>query len=247
MNMHLKLKAANRVSLITVYDNYLHNSDLETGWGFACVVKVDDNTILFDTGGDGRILLKNMEKSGIGPSEVDTVVLSHIHGDHTGGIVEFLQRNSDVTVWIPLSFPDSFQKVVMQMGAQKVNVYAPVPICQSVSTTGELGSWLREQAMVVNTSRGLVVVTGCAHPGIVDVVRSAKVKTGEDVYLVIGGFHLGGAIDSEIISIIDSFKRLKVKKAAPCHCSGNLTRKLYAQYYGGDYIENGVGKEIIIE
>jgi 7,8-dihydropterin-6-yl-methyl-4-(beta-D-ribofuranosyl)aminobenzene 5'-phosphate synthase len=63
--------------------------------------------------------------------------------------------------------------------------------------------------------------------------------------LVIGGFHLGGAGDSKLRDIIKSFRELGVKKAAPCHCSGDRTRELFKEEYGEDFIANGVG--MIIE
>jgi 7,8-dihydropterin-6-yl-methyl-4-(beta-D-ribofuranosyl)aminobenzene 5'-phosphate synthase len=128
-----------------------------------------------------------------------------------------------------------------------VDVSGPDTIFPSVFTTGELGTGIKEQALLLRTARGQVVLTGCAHPGIVEMVKAAKIQTGEDIYLVIGGFHLGGASESEVISIINSLKALGVKKAAPCHCSGQRTRELFEQHYGNEYIANGVGKVIVIE
>ncbi|MCK4428210.1 MAG: MBL fold metallo-hydrolase, partial [candidate division Zixibacteria bacterium] len=96
------------------------------------------------------------------------------------------------------------------------------------------------------TEKGLVVITGCAHPGIVEILREAKKITNEDIYLVLGGFHLGGVGDSKLRDIIKSFRELGVKKAAPCHCSGDRTRELFKEEYGDDFIANGVGKIIEI-
>ncbi len=89
--MEPKIKAKN-VTLITIYDNYQYNPKLKTGWGFSCLVKVNGKNILFDTGGNDSILLGNMEKMNIDPNQIDIVVLSHIHGDHTGGLTEFLEK-----------------------------------------------------------------------------------------------------------------------------------------------------------
>lgn len=69
----------------------------------------------------------------------------------------------------------------------------------------------------------------------------------ENVYLVLGGFHLFGASDSELKTIIDDFKKLGVQGVAPCHCSGDKCRGLFKKEYKENFIENGVGKIIKIE
>ncbi len=77
------------VTLISVYDNYQVDKRLKTAWGFATVVKTSQEVLLFDTGGDSEILLSNMKKLGINPASIRKVVISHIHGDHLGGLEGF--------------------------------------------------------------------------------------------------------------------------------------------------------------
>lgn len=235
-----------KVTLITLYDNYQHDPDLKTGWGFSCLVKAGGNNILFDTGADSPTLLDNMKKLEIDPKDINMIVLSHIHGDHTGGLLGILEMNSELTLYLPKSFPNDFKKGVESYKAKVVEVGDPTQISESVSTTGELGTWIKEQSLIVKTSKGLVVITGCAHPGIVDILREVKNITGEDIYLVLGGFHLSGAGDSELNKIVNSFRELGVKKVAPCHCSGDRTRELFKKEYKEDFISNGVGKIIEI-
>jgi 7,8-dihydropterin-6-yl-methyl-4-(beta-D-ribofuranosyl)aminobenzene 5'-phosphate synthase len=88
----------NREFVNILSDNYSCRSDLETGWGFSCLIKGTGKTLLFDTGGSGAKLMRNMGKMGIAPEEVEAVILSHIHADHAGGLEAFLRRNGDVTV-----------------------------------------------------------------------------------------------------------------------------------------------------
>jgi 7,8-dihydropterin-6-yl-methyl-4-(beta-D-ribofuranosyl)aminobenzene 5'-phosphate synthase len=235
-----------KVSLITIYDNYQHDPQLKTGWGFSCLVKVGDKNILFDTGADGPTLLNNMEKLGIDPKAISAIVLSHIHGDHTGGLDGILEINSNFDVYLLKSFPDEFKNKVKSYKANVIEVSNPAKISENISTTGELGTSIKEQALIVKTQKGLVVITGCAHPGIVEMSRQAKKITGEEIYLVIGGFHLSGASDSKLRDITKGFRELGVKKAAPCHCSGDKTRELFKEEYGEDFIANGVGKIIEI-
>ncbi|MBN1615450.1 MAG: MBL fold metallo-hydrolase, partial [Deltaproteobacteria bacterium] len=178
---------------------------------------------------------------------IDVIVLSHIHGDHTGGLGSVLAEKRDVVAWVPVSFPGRFKKALLSLGVGIEEVSKAREIMAGVYTTGELGREIREQALVLKTVDGLVVITGCAHPGVVDVVRQAKAVTGEDtVYLVLGGFHLVGQPTSRIRSILRDLRRLSVRKVAPCHCSGDEARKLFKQEYGADYMECGVGRRITL-
>jgi len=236
-----------KLRLTIVYDNNDYDRRLETKWGFSCLAEGLEKTILFDTGGDSATLLRNMRELNIDPAEIDAVVLSHIHGDHVGGLSGFLEENSDVIVYLPHSFPESFRDRVRTLGAEVDQVSEPSQLFAGVYTTGELGNGIKEQSLVVTTSKGLVIVTGCAHPGVVNIVRKARDIVAEDaVYLVIGGFHLVGTSTSQIESVIEEFRQLGVRKVAPCHCSGDETRRLFRQEYGEDYIESGVGKRITV-
>ncbi len=235
---------ANKAKLTTVYDNYQHEPELRTGWGFSCLIELEGETILFDTGADSGTLMENMEKAGKDPEDIDKIVLSHAHGDHTGGLKGVLEINPDVTVYLLKSFPHGFREEVRSLGAGVEEVGGPIKISEGVSTTGELGTRVKEQSLIINSSEGLVVMTGCAHPGVVHITGEVKKMTGGDVYLVVGGFHLDGEGDTELGSIINSFRELGVKRAAPCHCSGERAREMFGQEYGDDYVDNGVGKVI---
>ncbi|GAH97950.1 unnamed protein product, partial [marine sediment metagenome] len=99
---------------------------LTCAWGMACVVKGFDKIILFDTGGDGSVLLSNMRKMDIAPEDIEIVFLSHIHGDHTGGLWKFLEVNPGVTVYLPSSFPEDYKHGIKEKGAKFVEVERPV-------------------------------------------------------------------------------------------------------------------------
>jgi len=177
------------VDMSIVYDNNPYDDHLRTAWGFSCLVRVGDKSILFDTGGDGSLLLDNMSKLQIDPGEVDVVLISHIHSDHVGGLAAFLAQNSDVTVYLPVSFPGHLKDQVRSSGARLEEVREPRELLDGVYTTGELDGGVKEQSLVVRTDRGLVVATGCAHPGVVEIVRKAKEIADGRVHLVVGGFH----------------------------------------------------------
>ncbi len=241
-----KIEPSKSSTILITYDNNPHDARLNTSWGFSCVVKYNQKSILFDTGGNSTILLDNMKKLQIDPKEIDSVVLSHIHGDHTGGLAGFLKKNNQVTVYIPISFPKSFKDEAKRYGATIEEVSASREIMPGVYTTGELGSAIKEQSLIVKTSKGMVIITGCAHPGIVGIVKASKEILNGNVYLVLGGFHLGGTSTSQIKSVIKNLERLGVEKMAPCHCSGEEARSLFQKSFGKNYMKAGVGMKISI-
>jgi len=230
------------ITLISIYDNYQINTELKTAWGFATLIKTSCESILFDTGGDSKILLSNMKKLNIKPSSIKKMVISHIHTDHVGGLEGFLERNNNVTVFIPSSFPKSVKNMIIQKGAEFIEISGPGKISDSIYTTGQLSGPPKEQSLIIDSKKGLVVITGCAHPGIVNIVKKAKKLMKKDkVYLVLGGFH------HPPLSCVKEFRKLQVEKVAPSHCTGDLAREAFRKEYKENFIEYGVGKVIEIK
>lgn len=94
------------MKITIIYDNTAYEKKLKPDWGFSCLMEVKGAPkILFDTGGNGRILLSNMNKLDIDPNSFDEIFISHAHYDHTGGLSDFLARNRDVKLYIPAGFP----------------------------------------------------------------------------------------------------------------------------------------------
>ena len=241
------LAARDELALTILFDNNPTERDLEAEWGFSCLITGAEKVILFDCGGDGAVLMRNMKKLRVDPQSIDIVVLSHAHGDHTGGLGAVLQRHPRVTVYLLQSFPRRIKDQVTQAGATLREVREPIEICRDVYSTGEQGFAIKEQALAIRTRQGTVVVTGCAHPGIVKIVRRAQTVVPGDVHLALGGFHLCSASRSRISKIVSQLRELGLHKAAPCHCSGQTARELFAQAYGHDYISVGVGSTIRLE
>lgn len=232
------------LSLHVVFNNLPYKAGLQTGWGFACLIQGMDKVVLFDTGGNGDILLSNMLRLGLDAEAVEAVVLSHIHGDHTGGLDMFLARNPDVTVYMPESFPAAFQQDVIRLGATIETLSGPRRLFGSMHSTGEMNHGIKEQALILDTPRGLVVITGCAHPNVADMAEQAQAYLGKNIYLLMGGFHLGGRSNVEIRSIIKRLKALGVRKVAPSHCTGDTAIRLFREAWNEDFIEGGLGAVI---
>jgi 7,8-dihydropterin-6-yl-methyl-4-(beta-D-ribofuranosyl)aminobenzene 5'-phosphate synthase len=238
------------VTFTVVFDNYKYDPALEAEWGFACLVETEKATVLFDTGADGQMLLRNMSKLGKDLKKIDAVALSHIHGDHTGGLLTLLDTGIRPPVYVPAAFPTTFKDAV-RARTDVVEVTEPVEVLSGIHSTGYLtwGSGMNaivEQALVVQTEEGWVVITGCAHPLVVKMVQRAKESTGGEIALVMGGFHLVNSSTGRIETIIKDLRELGVKKAAPSHCSGDKARKLFAEAFGENYIQSGVGRVIVI-
>jgi len=235
-----------KVDIVVVYDNNSYDERLTTAWGFSCLVRCGDTSILFDTGGDSSILLNNMKQLKIEPQKVDVVVLSHIHGDHVGGLAGFLEQNNKVVVYLPNSFPESFKNEVKSSGAKVEEISHSKKLLDNVYSTGELGTVIKEQSLIIVTIKGLIIITGCAHPGIVEVVRKSTELLKRTPLLVMGGFHLRWKTEQEIKEIIANFQKLGVQQVGPCHCSGDKARRLFENAYGKNFREIGVGRLITI-
>jgi 7,8-dihydropterin-6-yl-methyl-4-(beta-D-ribofuranosyl)aminobenzene 5'-phosphate synthase len=235
------------VKITVIYDNDVFQEGLKSEWGFACLIEGAEKTILFDTGGDGAILMANMEKLGIDPKDIEIVVLSHEHWDHVGGLVAFLEKNSDVAVYMLESFPDKLKQVAESKAAKIMTVAEPLEICKNVYSTGEMGQSIVEHAIVLKTVKGLIVITGCAHPGIVEIAEKAKELHKAELLYVMGGFHLGGHGKSQLESIVNSFQELGVRYASPCHCSGDKARHIFEAAYRDNYLKIGVGRIITLQ
>ena len=234
------------ITITIVFDNYPFKKGLKAAWGFSAFVTYKDQNVLFDTGASGSMLLENMSKVNINPVEVQNVVLSHDHYDHTAGMQSLLFAEAEPKIYLPPSFSSSLKNQFSKQ-AEVIEVVPGQLIAERIYTLGEIQGSPPEQALVIDTPQGLVVITGCAHPGVEKMVLAAKREFHEQIYLVMGGFHLGGASSTEVKQIIKEFKRIGVVHVAPCHCTGDQAINQFKEAFGDDFISVGVGAVIEIE
>ncbi len=200
------------VRITLVYDNTSARDDLRADWGFAALVEAYGHRILFDTGADGDILLSNMSRMRISPESVDEVFISHAHMDHIGGLEKFLEVHP-VPVYIPESCPSP-------KGALKVvRISAPVEIHEHIHSTGELAGI--EQSLAISTGTGVIVIVGCSHPGVGEILRVSS-SFGRPIALV-GGLH-----GFREFSLLESLEIV-----CPAHCTRHKAeiRRLYPEKY----------------
>jgi 7,8-dihydropterin-6-yl-methyl-4-(beta-D-ribofuranosyl)aminobenzene 5'-phosphate synthase len=147
---------------------------------------------------------------------------------------------------MPASFPSDYQEPVGKSGARAIPIAAFRELFEGAYSSGPMGQAPEEQALILDSHQGLVIVTGCAHPGIVEIVREAKRQRGEAIRLLVGGFHLLRQSEPRIRDTISELKALGVTQVAPSHCTGDRATALFRAAWGEDFLEGGCGAVIEI-
>jgi len=231
-----------------LFDNIASDNRFSTGWGVSYLV---NDRVLFDTGEKSYKLLRNMKNIGITLSGIEAIVISHEHWDHTGGLRGILKENPKPKVYICPHFSRRFKNRVKSYGNHLIEVDKITTISKNIYITGETegtynGKYMPEQALVLNTNKGLMILTGCAHPGIIKIIENVKKSIPGSIYLVLGGFHLMGKHKKTIESIVKKFRQLGIKKVSPSHCTGKLATTLFRKEYNSDCLEVKVGQTVEI-
>lgn len=251
---------------ITILSTQL--SDVGIGeWGFSALIEADTFKVLFDTGNKPQTVLENLKELKIDISGVTNFILSHSHGDHTGGWISmrkalsatnmkaltqlhvakgffyqrvlpagemFRQRISDSTHYVALGGTihvyQDFKEILPGMF-----VTGPVPRKHPEKNYGMNGSVGRvkignkivednvpeDMSLVINTSKGLILISGCGHAGIINTIEHARrFFKGKPVLAAIGGFHLFAKSQEELKWTGINLKKAGVKHFIGAHCTG---------------------------
>lgn len=238
---------ATPLTIDVIYDNYICLKGTTADWGYSVVIEGLAQEVLFDTGTKPDLFESNFRKIGIDPATIDIMVLSHEHGDHTGGISSFVKMKTGIPLLIPHSFTAPFLKQMVLLGLKPVLVDEPSMICDHLFTSGEFDYQIAEQSLILDTRKGLVVMTGCAHPGIIEMLKVIKREFNKNIYMVFGGFHLMNKTQKEMDEIISGMKSLGVIKCGATHCTGDSQIEMFRKAFGDNYFELGVGNKIVIQ
>jgi len=229
-------------TLTILYDNNQVDSRLRAHWGFSCLIAGTEKTILFDTGANSSILSFNADRLCIDLRLVDVLALSHAHADHCEGFGAIPTGSELRRVCVPSGFRQDVLDRLPLEDAEVEEIDGLTELCQGVFLTGPVGSGIAEQAIVIDASDGLVIVTGCAHLGIVSIVETIQANLpNRPIALLVGGFHLLQEDEAAIEVIARRLQELGVQEAGPTHCSGDLARTVFRQVFEESYLDLGVG------
>lgn len=231
---------------VIVYNNMESKEGLEADWGYAAWIELEGQVFLFDSGAKGDILLSNLQKLGLDPNRINQVIISHLHGDHIGGLPAVSQKlKSNTKVYLPEMIDPDLKGQMKDLNFQVQKDFYKIGVNIWITKVFENSSnGIKEHALVIEKGDKLIIMTGCAHPGIAEMCQGIcnyfKNKKPE---LVTGGFHLGGTKKAGVRSISTSFKKLGIGKVGPSHCTGAKAIKIFRKGWGNNYIQLFLGDE----
>jgi len=279
---------ADSIRLTTLLENTGPGRGLLCEHGLSILVEAGDKSILVDTGATPYTVVHNASALGVALSNIDAIVLSHGHYDHTGGLAAVLAATHKQVVVI--AHP-AIWEAKGAMRAQGRVEYVGIPFCreelervgarfnltseptwitEDIATTGEeelttdfetIDAKLvlkkgadvvpdpvaDDQSLFLKTDRGLVVVLGCAHRGMINVIRHCMKLSGMDnVYMVVGGTHLGPASSDQVAKSIAALREIGVEYIGVSHCTGLPRAAILANEFADRFFFNNCGKVLTL-
>lgn len=231
-----------------IYDNTSAQAGVQEDWGYAALVDFRGHRILFDSGTKPDLFLANLRKLQIDPESIAQAVISHEHRDHRSGIYKLYPLHPRLTAFFLDRFPAEAFAEAQQVGMKPRRVTGPEQLAPGLWTTGAIEGDPPEQALVMETSKGVVLMTGCSHPGIVKIVETVKQQRGvESIRMLIGGFHLFRTGADQIEEIGKRLQALRVERIVPAHCTGDPAKERFAAMWKEKYGTAGAGKRLVLD
>ncbi|GBC60361.1 MBL fold metallo-hydrolase [Desulfonema ishimotonii] len=272
-------------TITTLVENtvYMGPKGLKGEHGLSFLIQADDRKILFDTGQTG-IFMDNAEILNADLSDVDTVVLSHGHYDHAGGLERFAEFRTDFTL---AGHPDIFCKkqisalgstrdigmpvdreTLVAKGVRLSLTSGPAEIGPGIMSTGEVpmqtgfesiepvfltekegrtlpDPFTDDQALILDTVRGTVVILGCAHRGTANTLMHVAALTGKTkIHAIMGGLHLGGASGEKLKQIAAVIRNFDIRHIGVGHCTGHKAVAYLSHEFGDRVFPIGVGQSV---
>jgi len=215
-------------------------------WGVSFLIGED---VLFDTFGDPGVLLNNMRKFNIDVAKIKHIVLSHDDWDHIAGLWYLIPNRKDITVYICPEFKQEIKDRIASFEVKLIEVAGMTQIKDGIYSTGELygeseGRKICEQSVVIKADNSLMVICGCAHHGVANIVQHVKESFREDVYSLIGGFHMKGNTDETNLNIIEDLEGLGIRRIVPVHCTGKRAIEAMREAFDQGFVRVREGDSI---
>lgn len=244
------LIANDSLRIVILFNNLPGDTSLKTGPGYSAWIEFGNKIFVFDFGSDFTTLLNNMTKLKIDFKQVSDIFLSHNHWDHLFGVPAIHRAgNPNLKAFIPSSSIKGINQQLPRLQYTLVDSFAE--LYPRIWTTGEIESGFQntiisEHSLILEHNDGLIIIVGCAHAGIDNIVSKVKKHFKDsEILLVTGGFHLNNKTPDEILQISIKLKMLGVKKIAPSHCTGNEAIEIFKKEWEMDYIQLFLGDEYL--
>lgn len=230
-----------------IFDKEKIDRRYQAGWGISYLLQ--DN-VLFDTGEKGQYIIDNMKMLNIEIEKIKKVVISHNHWDHLGGLWSLLEIKKNILVYACSDFIREFKEKIYSYSFKEVDIFQEIE--KDIYTSGCLktvyrDNMLLEQFLIVKTNKGISVVCGCLHCGLLKTIDKVKeFFPQEKIYSVFGGFHLMDKDNRFIKYVVDQMKKIGIKKVGPSHCTGYEAKTVFKDVYKEDYFDIKIGMEFEI-
>jgi len=271
----------NSMKIVLVVENTAEGRDILGEHGLAYWIEADGRKILFDTG-QGHILLHNADVLGIDLRQTETLVISHGHFDHAGGLAPLFEVARPALF---VAHPEIFSPKYTRHGGEMMEIgmgtlteddirshceqlrlsREPVEIVPGVSFLGEIprrtsfedtgGAFFADaegrspdplnddSALVLESIKGLVVLLGCTHSGVVNtLMRVGELFAGKKIAAVIGGMHLWNASARRLDETVEAIRQSGAALVAAGHCTGWRATKRFADEFGDRFEPLAAGR-----
>ena len=269
------------IKITVLCENSVYKLDCLGEHGFSVFVETDNGAFLFDTGG-GKTIIGNSLKLKKDLRNINKIIISHGHYDHTGGLPDVLKIRGEVKVH---AHPHIFLKrmVIDEKKDGNIKRFVGIPykreyleslgarfflntgfteVEEDIYLTGEVPRkfdfekpdprlfaevdgktiqdiLLDDQTLIINTKKGLVLIFGCAHSGMINIINHVmdKMKK-ENIYAILGGTHLDFLTSEQLEESIKSLKEMSIERIGVSHCTGlRAACRLYQEF--GDKFHYG--------
>lgn len=275
-----------KLKITTLVDNYaLFGSRFWAEHGLSFLIEADSEKILFDTGQSKEVIAHNLEKLNEDLSDLNYIVLSHGHYDHTGGLEEVARRIGNAKVF---AHPNIFDEKYVKRDGKYIRIGIPFDIddlknsfnfhlneegseiIKGIRTTGQIpritefehvpkrfyikkndtyinDNIIDDQALILETQNGIMVILGCTHSGLINTLYHIKGITGKNEFWgLIGGVHLWSAEEEQLKRTAKALEEFNPRIIGLSHCSGLNAFLYFSKVFGEKVFLNSAGSVIQI-